>query len=100
MFLKNRKIIKKINRDLIGPDKLKLSLKEAIGFKQLKIEELMYNYISDFIKEKQLFVILEDVEKVKFIFCFINTGRPRIWYLVLPCVVLSICTIKLYYFIV
>jgi hypothetical protein len=66
--LKNRKIIKKINRGLIGADKLKLSLREAIGFKQLKLEDLIHNYIGDFIREKQLFVLLEDVEKVKIYF--------------------------------
>ena len=60
--------MKKINRDLIGPDKIKQSLKEAIGFRLLKIEELMHNYIGDFIKEKQLFVILENADKVIF-FC-------------------------------
>jgi hypothetical protein len=62
--------MKKINRDLIGPDKLKQSLKEAIGFKLLKIEELMHNYIGDFVKEKQLFVILENVDKVVFFWLF------------------------------
>ena len=65
---KKRKIIKKINRDLIGTDKIKQSLKETIAFKQLKSEELIHNYQSDFIKEKQLFVILEDVEKVNQLF--------------------------------
>ena len=64
----NRKIIKKINRDFIGVDKIKQSLKETIGFKQLKNEELIHNYLSDFIKEKQLFVILEDVDKVNQLF--------------------------------
>jgi hypothetical protein len=72
--------MKKINRDLIGPDKIKQSLKEAIGFRLLKIEELMHNYIGDFIKEKQLFVILENADKVIFFFvCFINiidVNRP------------------------
>ena len=65
---KKRKIIKKINRDLIGTDKIKQSLKEVIGFKQLKNEKLIHNYQSDFIKEKQLFVILEDVDKVNQVF--------------------------------
>ncbi len=65
-LIKKRKIFKKINRDLIGTEKIKQSLKEAIGFKLLKIEELMHNYIDDFIKEKQLFVVLENVEKVFF----------------------------------
>ncbi len=53
---------------MIGADKLKLSLKEAIGFKQLKLEDLIHNYIGDFIREKQLFVLLEDVEKVENLF--------------------------------
>ena len=65
---KKRKIIKKINRDLIGTDKIKQSLKEAIAFKQLKNEELMHTYLSEFIKEKQLFVILQDFEKVNQLF--------------------------------
>ncbi len=67
---KKSKIIKKINRDSIGTDKSKQSLKEAIAFELLKIEELMHNYISYFIKEKQLFVILENVDKVN-LFCVI-----------------------------
>jgi hypothetical protein len=67
-LFKTRKIIKKINRDFIGTDKIKHSLKEAIAFKQLKIEELMHNYLSDFIKERQLFVILEDVDRVNNLF--------------------------------
>ena len=64
IYQKKRKIIKKINRDLIGTDKIKQSLKEAIAFKLLKNEELMHSFLSDFIKERQLFVILEDVDKV------------------------------------
>ena len=68
---KTNKIIKKINRDLIGTRKIKQSLKEAIAFKQLKNEELIHNYLSDFIKEKQLFLILEDVDRVNQLFVYL-----------------------------
>ena len=58
------KIIKKINREQVGLDKLKQSLKEVIAFKLIKIEELLHNYIDFYIKDKQLYVVLNCIDLV------------------------------------
>ena len=62
--LKTELIIKKINRKEIGIDKLKQSLKEVIAFKLIKIEELLHNYIDFYIKDKQLYVVLDFIDLV------------------------------------
>ena len=67
--LKTELIIKKINRKEIGIDKLKQSLKEVIAFKLIKIEELLHNYIDYYIKDKQLYVVLDFIDLVnKYLF--------------------------------
>ncbi len=58
------KIIKQINREEIGLDKLKQSLKEVIAFKLIKIEELLYNYVDFYIKDKQLYFVLDFIDLV------------------------------------
>ena len=62
--LTKRKIARQLNRDQIGKDKLKQSLREAIAFTSIKIGELMHNYVSYFINDKQLYVVLDFVEQV------------------------------------
>ncbi len=56
--------MRKLNRDKLGTDKLKQSLREAIAFTSLNMEELMHNYVDYFINVKQLYVVLDFVEKV------------------------------------
>ncbi len=56
--------MKKLNHDKLGIDKLKQSLREVIAFTNLKIEELMHNYVSYFINDKQLYVVLDFVQQV------------------------------------
>ena len=58
------KIIKKINREQVGLDKLKQSLKEVVAFKLIKLEELLHNYVDFFIKDKQLYVVLDFIDLV------------------------------------
>ena len=65
------KIIKRINRKEIGLDKLKQSLKEVIAFKLIKIEELLYNYVDFYIKDKQLYVVLDFIDLVNKYLLFI-----------------------------
>ena len=60
----SNKIIKKINPKQFGLDKLKQSLKEVIAFKLIKIEELLYNYVDFYIKDKQLYVVLDFIDLV------------------------------------
>jgi len=60
----SRKIVKKINRDSIGIEKLKQSLREVIAFKLIKIEELMQNYFDFYIKDKNLHVVLDSFDLV------------------------------------
>ena len=62
--LKTELIIKKINRKEIGLDNLKQSLKEVIAFKLIKIEELLHNYIDYYIKDKQLYAVLDFIDLV------------------------------------
>ncbi len=62
--LTKRKIVKKLNRDKLGIDKLKQSLREAIAFTNLNMEELMHNYVSYFIEDKELYVVLDFVQQV------------------------------------
>ena len=59
IILKNRKIIKQINRDEIGTEALKISLKEAIMFTRIQNEDLLHNYLRYFIEEKNLYVVME-----------------------------------------
>jgi hypothetical protein len=44
---------------MLGIDKLKESLREAIAFTHIKLEELMHSYVSYFINNKQLYVVLD-----------------------------------------
>jgi hypothetical protein len=61
----DKKIIyRRIKRELIGAEKTKKSLKEAISFKHIKIEELMHSYVDFDIKDKQLYVVLDCIELV------------------------------------
>jgi hypothetical protein len=61
----NRKMKRRrINRNLIGVEKTKESLREAISFKQIKIEELIHGYVDYLIMEKQLYVVLDCTELV------------------------------------
>ena len=66
------KIIKKINRKEIGLDKLKQSLKEVIAFKLIKIEELLHNYVDYYIKDKQLYLVLDFIDLVNKYLFFID----------------------------
>jgi hypothetical protein len=56
--------VRKLNHDKLSIDKLKQSLREAIAFTNLKIEELMHNYVSYFIEDKELYVVLDFVQQV------------------------------------
>jgi hypothetical protein len=51
----------RINRELIGTEKMKQSLREAIAFTKLKNENLMHNYISHCIEDKQLYVFIDSI---------------------------------------
>lgn len=55
---------RRINRKLIGAEKTKETLREAISFKHIKIEELMHNYVDYLIMDKQLYVIMDCIELV------------------------------------
>ncbi len=62
----NKKITyKRIKRELIGAEKTKESLREAISFKHIKIEELMRSYVDYLIEDKQLYVVLDCIELVQ-----------------------------------
>jgi len=69
------KIIKKINRDLIDPNKLNQSLKEAIAFKLIKSDKLMHNYIDYYINEKHLYVVLDSIDLVNIFFSNFKTRK-------------------------
>ena len=49
---------------MIGKAKAKESLKEVIAFKLIKIEELMQNYFDFYIKDKNLYVVLDSIDLV------------------------------------
>ena len=58
-----------LNHESLGLDKIKQSLKEIIAFTRIHIEELMHNYLSYFIEEKQLYVVIDVIDMV-FVNCF------------------------------
>ena len=61
----NRKMKRRrINRNLIGAEMTKETLREAISFKHIKIEELMHSYVDYLIMDKQLYVVLDCIELV------------------------------------